>query len=189
MNKIKRVSLFFKILFQIIFVALPILLIIAWVSSPDSIVLFGGIINMSFIPRAYSSAGSHGNSILHVLSTNERLMGFCLSAIPMMVQLYIVYSLIKLFQLYQNGIIFSLKNVKYIRNIGYALLIGQLINPFYEGLMGLVLTLHNPPGHRFATITLDQTNLGIIFTGLLIILISWIMAEGCKLQEEQQLTI
>lgn len=76
-----------------------------------------------------------------------------------------------------------------IRNIGYALLIGQIINPFYEALMGLVLTLHNPSGHRFIGFTLDQNNIGILFAALIIILISWVMAEGCQLREEQQLTI
>jgi len=65
----------------------------------------------------------------------------------------------------------------------------QLVNPFYEALMGIVLTLHNPHGHRLAIITLDQTNIGILFVAGIVILISWIMSEGCKLREEQQLTI
>ncbi len=69
------------------------------------------------------------------------------------------------------------------------MLISQLIEPFYQFVMGIVLTMHNPPHHRFAAITLDQTNIGILLTAFLIILISWIMAEGCNLREEQQLTI
>jgi hypothetical protein len=104
-------------------------------------------------------------------------------------ELYILYSLIKLFGLYSKGEIFSVNSVKHIRNIGYALLITQIVNPLYEGLMGLALTWHNPHGHRFASVTLNQTNLGIIFVALIVILVSWIMAEGCKLREEQQLTI
>jgi len=183
MNKIERVSLFFRVLFQLLFIALPILLMIAWSNSPDSLVLMGGIIDMSFIPRAYSHA------ILHVLSPEERLLGFVISAMPMVVELYILYSLIKLFKLYEKGEIFSINNVRYIRNIGYSLLATQIINPFYEGLMGVALTWHNPHGHRFATVTIDQTNIGILFASLIVILISWIMAEGCKLREEQQLTI
>ena len=107
----------------------------------------------------------------------------------MLIELYILYSLIKLFGLYSKGEIFSVNNVRYIRNIGYALLFTQIVNPLYQVLMGAVLTLHNPPGHRFLSITLDQTNLGIILIALIVILISWIMAEGCKLREEQQLTI
>lgn len=189
MNRIKRVSLLFRVIFQIMFITAPLLLIYAWINSPESLVMMGGAINMSFIPRAYTSMGSHGSSILHVLSYSERWMGFCMSAIPLLIELYILHALIKLFKLYEKGEIFSINNVLYIRNIGYALLLGQIVNPFYEALMGLILTWHNPPGHRLVAITLDQTNVGILFTALLVILISWIMAEVCKLREEQQLTI
>jgi hypothetical protein len=183
MNRIKRVSLFFRVIFQILFIALPVMLIIAWATSPESLVVLGGVINMSFIPHPYV-----GN-IFHALSPADRLLGFSVSAIPMLIELYILYALIKLFNLYSKGEIFSINNVRYIRNIGYALLITQIINPLYEGLMGIVLTWHNPHGHRFASVTLDQTNLGIIFVAVMVILISWIMAEGCKLRDEQQLTI
>jgi len=183
MHKIKRVSLFFKAVFQIILIALPVILAIAWSTSPESYVVMGGAINMSFIPRSYA------NNILHVLTPTDRLLGFGISSIPLLIELYILYSLIKLFDLYSKGEIFTVNHVKYIRNIGYALLVTQIINPLYEGLIGVALTWHNPHGYRFASVTLDQTNLGIIFFALIIILISWIMAEGCKLREEQQLTI
>lgn len=189
MIKIQRVSFLFKVLFQILFIALPVLLILAWATSPDSLVFLGGILNMSFIPRAYTTAGTHGGAILHPLGNAERVFGFGLSALPTLIDLYIVYSLIKLFSLYEKGEIFSLNNVRRLRNIGYALFLGQILNPIYEGLMGIVLTWNNPPGQRFAAITLDQTNLGVLVMALLVILISWIMAEGCKLREEQQLTI
>ena len=183
MDRIKRVSLFFRAVFQILFIALPVILVIAWVTSPESFVIMGGVINMSFIPRSYV------NNILHILTPTDRLLGFGISSIPMLIELYILYSLIKLFGLYSKGEIFSVNNVRHIRNIGYALLVTQVVNPLYEGLMGVALTWHNPHGHRFASVTLDQTNLGIIFVALIVILISWIMAEGCKLREEQQLTI
>jgi hypothetical protein len=120
----------------------------------------------------------------------EKLLGFFVSAILLGIALFILYFLIKLFRLYEKGEIFSFNNVRYIRNIGYVLLIGQLIaSPLNQFLMGLVLTWRNPHGHRFAAITLDQTNFGILLTALLVLLISWIMAEGYKLREEQQLTI
>jgi len=90
----------------------------------------------------------------------------------------------------QKNEIFTMRHVKYIRNIGYALLAGQLlVQPFYQFAMGLVLTLNNPPHHRFAAISFDQTNIGILLTAFLVVLISWIISEGCKLREEQQLTI
>jgi hypothetical protein len=195
MNRIKNVSLFFRLVFQIIFVALPILLIISWIYAPNELVLLDGFIKLNAIPatyskmHAYTAQGIPEKAILHALTLGEKSLGFLVSVIPMVVEMFILYSLIKLFKRYEKGEIFSIHHVRYIRNIGYALLVGQIIEPIYQFVMGLVLTLNNPPHHHYAAITLDQTNIGIILTALLVILISWIMAEGCKLHEEQQLTI
>lgn len=195
MNRIKNVSLFFRVVFQIIFIALPILLIVSWIYAPDELKLFIGFIKLNAIPATYrgthtfTAQGIPEKAILHTLSTSEKILGCLVSVIPMMVKMFVLYFLIKLFKMYEKGEIFSLNHVRYIRNIGYTLLIGQLIEPFYQFAMGVILTIHNPPHHRYAAITFDQTNIGILLTALLVILISWIMAEGCKLREEQQLTI
>ncbi len=185
MNRIKRVSLIFRVVFQLLFIVLPILVLLSWVSAPEQLTLLDSTIKLNAIPASYS----HPDSILHTLSIAEKSWGFSLDMVLMGINLFILYTLIKLFNLYEQGDIFSMQHVRYIRNIGYALLLGQIWNPVYQFLMGLVLTLHNPPGHRFAAVTLDQTNVGILLTALLVILISWIIAEGCKLREEQQLTI
>jgi Protein of unknown function (DUF2975) len=183
MNKIQKVSLFFRIVFQMIFVALPILLIISWVYAPNEVVSMLGFVKLNAIPTSYAKA------ILHTLTLQEKILGCLLSTIPMIIEMFVLYFLIKLFKLYEQGEIFSLQHVKLLRNIGYTLLITQIIEPFYQFFMGLVLTIHNPPHHRFAAVTLSHTNIGILLTALLVILISWIMAEAYKLREEQQLTI
>ncbi len=189
MNKIKRISRCFRILFQLLFLIIPILFIYAWTTSPESVVMMNGLINFSFIPRAYIATGDHASRILHVLAGPEKILGGFIGAIPLIIKLYMLYALIKLFKLYERGEIFTLENVRYIRNIAYAMLISQLVTPVCEFLMGIALTMRNPPEHRFAAVTLDQTNIEVILTALIVILISWIMAEDCKLNEEQQLTI
>lgn len=181
MNKIQRVSLFFRVLFQITFVVIPIALVIAWIKAPDPLFSFHGIDALMIPTKEYP--------VMHVLSLTTRLLGFMISLIPYGIELIILYFLIKLFGLYERGEIFSVSNVKYIRNIGYTLVIGQLLHPIYEGCMGVILTIGNPAGHRFASVTVDGTNIGVLLGALMVILISWIMAEGCKLREEQQLTI
>lgn len=203
MNNIKRVSLFFRIIFQLLFVMVPLVLVVSWLYAPQPLILLGGTLQLNAIPHMYMApslyakgmhfltvqSGLSPGFVLHTLSNSEKALGFLVSTIPMAIELFILYCLIKLFGLYAAGEIFSLNNVRYIRNIGYALLMGQLINPFYEFFLGLILTWHNPPGYRYAVMRLDQTNFGILLIGILVILISWIMAEGCKLREEQQLTI
>ena len=182
MNKIKRVSLCFRVLFQIVFCLLFLQVLgvgVTWVIAPHILSFLDG--NIVFSLPNYP--------VLHPLSITTRLLGFLLSIIPIGIGILVAYFLVKLFQLYEQGEIFSLKNVIYIRNIGYTLLIGQLFNPLYDALMSLLLTWSNPPHHHLVQVTVNGTNVGILFTSLLVILISWIMAEGHKLLEEHELTV
>ena len=77
-----------------------------------------------------------------------------------------------LFGLYRRGILFSARNVLYIRFQGYYLILNFVVDYLMQG------ALHD--------MALDTTSL---FTGFLIIFIAWIMDEGRKIQEEQELTV
>lgn len=181
MNKIQRVSFCFKILFQITMVTMFLLQILGWIQAPEAVKW--PFLWFSVIPRTYI------NIVPPMMTLNMKLMGFAASMVPVIIEMFVLYFLIKLFQSYEQGEYFSLNNVRYIRNVGYALLLDQFVNPFYQFVMGVVLTWNNPPGHRIAAITLNQTNLGMVITAFLVLVISWIMAEGYKMREEQQLTI
>jgi len=184
MNKIRRTSTFFKLLFQMAFIALLLVNVIGWIYAPEPIVLLEGGIRLNVIPDIYAGTHEHSSAILHILSMSEKALGFLVSLIPVGIKLFILYSLIRLFKLYEQGHIFSEKHVRYIRHIGYSLLLSQIITPIYQGLMGLVLTWRNPPGERLVSMSFDQSNLGIMFMAFMIIFISWIMAEGCKLGKQ-----
>lgn len=195
MQRIRNVSLFFRYIFQLIMIILPVLVVLSWLYAPHELILLMGFIKINAIPTHYlgthlfSPQGMPENIIMHTLTMNEKILACLVDFLPTIVQLFVLYFLIKLFKLYEQGQIFSLQHVKYIRNIGYALLAGQIIEPIYQALMGIVLTLNNPPHHHFFSITLGQNNIGLLLTALLVILISWIMAEAYQLQEEQKLTI
>ena len=77
-----------------------------------------------------------------------------------------------LFGLYRRGILFSAKNSWHIRSLGYYLI----------GDWGLDSQLQS-------TVRDVQLSSTPLFIGLLIIFVSWIMDEGRKIQEEQELTV
>jgi hypothetical protein len=77
-----------------------------------------------------------------------------------------------LFNLYWRGILFSARNVLYIRFQGYYLILGFIVDYQIQS--------------RFHDMALSTTSL---FVGFLIIFIAWIMDEGRKIQEEQELTV
>lgn len=186
MNKIQRVSLFFRIFFQIVFVALPLFEAIAWSLWPLPQHFFN-MIQIDLFPQNIIPE----NVPLPALTPFTKFFGFLAGMIPTGVELFVLYFLIKLFRLYEKGEIFSINNVNYIRKIGYTMLIGVLIHPLYDALISLTLTWNNPAGMkmRLISISFGSTDVLFILASLLVILISWIMAEGCKLREEQQLTV
>lgn len=186
MNKIYRTSHCFRLLFQATFVTLPLVSALYWVNAPHPITL-GGIQKIGFL---INFIPSHLHTLIqHPLSVRIKFLGFILALIPMGVQMMVLYYLIKLFRLYENQFYFRMDNVILIKKIGYILLLGQAVNPIYQALFSAAMTWNNLPGKRFITISFTGNNLGILLTALLVILIAWIMAEGHKLQEEQQLTI
>ena len=69
------------------------------------------------------------------------------------------------------------------------MLLTQIAAIVCNGFLSGVLTWNNPHGFRTIKVTLSGMHVSIILTAFLIILIAWIMAEGCQLRDEQQLTI
>jgi len=78
----------------------------------------------------------------------------------------------RLFRLYGKGILFSARNINYIRFLGYYLILDWVVDYQMQGEL-----------HDLMLITTQ------LYIGFLIIFIAWIMDEGRKIQEEQELTV
>ena len=183
MQKIKCVSKLFKHLFQVVFIIFILFNVVAWIIAPEPFLFLGKTMGFKFlvIPEQVP--------IMHSLSGMEKFSGFLISLVPLAVQLYLLANLVKLFALYEKGKIFVLESVNTIKCIGLALFISQIIAPFYEAALSPVLTWHNPPGNRMAIASFDGTNVGLIIAAVIILLVSWVMAEACKLKQESELTV
>lgn len=177
MNKIKWVSRCFRILFQAAFVCVIFAQIIGWitVSAQNDW--------LNTIPHAYQAY------LLSEIDISKKVLGFFITSFPTVALLFVFYFLIKLFHQFERQKIFLLQNVHYIRNTGYALLAQQCLKHISDFLLGFLLTANNPPGLRFAEISFTEWNIELTLTAFIIILISWVMAEGEKLYHDQQLTI
>jgi len=99
----------------------------------------------------------------------------------------------KLFSFYTCGDLFAADAVRYIRGIGIiALLIG--IAEFYEKFARLLSTNYfagcwSLKGIFSLSIGVPLELLSHFWPGLVIIFFAWIMDEGRKIQEEQELTV
>jgi len=83
-----------------------------------------------------------------------------------------VIALNRLFKLFERGIFFAVENVRHLKTLGLVVAGCGLVQTLLEWL--------SPA---------KNLSLNLLVLGLLIVLISWIMDEGRKLQEEQALTV
>ncbi len=108
----------------------------------------------------YESPGEMPTTILALWIVRAGLAFFCMGV------------MLRLFRLYGRGILFSARNVTCIRFLGWWLIIDWVIDYQMQGLLK-DMNLSSTP----------------VFTGFLIIFIAWIMDEGRKIHEEQELTV
>ncbi len=116
----------------------------------------------------------------------QKLLGFLTDLIPTAFSVIALAYLAMIFQSFERLEFFDQKNVGLLKKSAMALLIGQLIYPIHVGFMSLILTFYNPVGKRAIYLGFGSDQLKMVAVALAIFLISWILKEGCKLQEESE---
>ena len=178
MNKIQLVSRILQYVFLFLLIALPVFSVIVW--------FYASIPNGYEVKTNFLSLTT--NTIVHDLDFPGRLVGFLVNLIPLSIQMFGIFCLYKLFKLYEQGKIFTLLNVKYIRLVAITLIAQEIIRPFTQIITTYILTF-NQPGHHMIAVTFSNKDISNILMGVVILLASWIMAEACKLHDEHTLTI
>ena len=114
------------------------------------------------------------------------------------------WKLAKLFNFYEQGMIFAAATIRCIKTLGLLCVASWLANfglrIFGSGYSTPLSYPPVPPGYEvhvvytrfgvgFFSFTIAGINLGLLLAGAIIVLIAWIMDEGRKIQEEQELTV
>lgn len=123
------------------------------------------------------------------LPASARLMGFVVVMIPTGVAMTGTYHLMRLFKLYERGEIFKLSNVHCYKKLSRVLVWWFVASILCSSLLSVVLTFHHPPGQRVITLGMNSSELTTLLVGLILMVIAWVMEEGRKLQEDQDLTV
>ena len=69
------------------------------------------------------------------------------------------------------------------------LLLREILTPFQQVVTSGILTMNNEPGHHIVKFGIGSENINTVIAALFIILVSWIMSEGQRLNDEQCLTV
>lgn len=173
--RLARASRRLRLIFTTLLVLLPLADVLAWLYIND----LGQDWQHNLLP-AYARPP---------LPASARIMGLGASVLPMAAALYGIVALIRLFRLYEAGVVFREANVRCFRDLSRALLGWFAAGIVYQPFMSLALTLHHPPGQRQITLGLGTADLTALLVGLTLAVVAWVMDEGRKLQEEQDLTV
>lgn len=173
--RVQTMSRFLRIVFTIILIGIPLIQILFWI--------FFNQLPPEMIPRELPVA------VKQNLTMMTRLLALAASFITTGVVMACVYQLIRLFRFYEHAEIFTEGTVGCLRTLG-RLLIGLFVaGIIQQPLLSVALTLQNPPGQRMLTFGLNSDNITVLLFGGVVVLITWVMDEGRKLQEEQRLTV
>ena len=174
-SHIRLASRRLEIVFMIVFISIPVMNALVWLfinGFPD---------------------GMQKNILPHYarlpLPVQARLLAFIVSMLPSGIAMYGAWTMVRLFRLYETGQIFREANVCCFRDISRALMIWCVARFISEPLMSIALTLHHPPGQRMLAIGLRSVDITALLVGFVLAVIAWVMEEGRKLQEEQDLTV
>jgi hypothetical protein len=176
LNRIKIVSRMFRVLIGI---SVVILVLIACLALAQSItVCLGGSIGsgesmavqLSLSPSEFYRLPADFQGAADAPDIPWVVM--LLVAIRLGLTAYGIIALNRLFKLFERGIFFTVENVRYLKMQG-VVMAGC-------GLTKNALQLLSP--HK-------NISLNGLVIGLLILLIAWIMDEGRRIQEEQELTV
>ncbi|MGN6670433.1 MAG: DUF2975 domain-containing protein [Candidatus Nucleicultricaceae bacterium] len=190
MQRIQKMSTFFFYLFTVLLIASPITSVLFW--------LFLNDIPFKLLEPHFGFSVSWkvpGAGIVEIKDKIPMILSHRLVALAgtifAHIPLYFGYAALRrLFGLYRSKIIFSAQNVQCYRMLGM-LMIGAsgFFMPIGEGITVMALSLSNPPGERLLSIGFGSPGIEMILTGLMIIVISWIMDEGRKIEEDRDLIV
>lgn len=123
------------------------------------------------------------------LSMQIRLLAIVVSLVYALIIIYALNCLIKLFNNYQKGEIFTLENAGFYKKLGYSIFCWTVGGMIYHAIMTGVISFNNPPGERIIALSITGVDILSLLIGLLVVIISWVMQEGYRIADENTHTI
>lgn len=171
LSKIQRLSAAMAIFCLVLLIALPICMALFWLNFDK---------NISGLPAAQPSIFLSEQYI----QAYQVVLAAAISMVALLVPLYGIWHLRKLFGLFRTGIFFSENAVRHMYVFGLTLFIGALLKPLLGAVLSVVLTIENPPGLKSLAIQFGSNELFQILMAGTLTAITWILREGQKLAAE-----
>ncbi|AKP73664.1 hypothetical protein Psal006b_01942 [Piscirickettsia salmonis] len=171
-------SYFSRLLFMVVLFAVIVLLIL------PSLIQWLYPFNCQHI-----TANSESLCSIQKLNYPTRIASLICSIIPYLIFSYGCFIIIRLFKNYERGLVFIKENVNLYNKIGWSALLWAILKPLAQALQTFILSLHLGPGYYTIRILIQESSYIAGFIGLLIVIISYVMREGQRLQEQEDYTV
>lgn len=116
----------------------------------------------------------------------NKLLGGLITAVPLVLMMVGVWHLRRLFEQFRQGHLFSADGADHLHVFAKMLLVTVLLAPFVSVLLGVVLTMSNPPGERAIVVSFGSNDLGQLFIAGALFAITWTLREGYRLSQENE---
>jgi Protein of unknown function (DUF2975) len=118
------------------------------------------------------------------LSLNIRLLGLLLSSIQVLLLVYALLAVSKVFRAFANNEWFVPQIGEHLHKFGWALALYGATSPLVRTLMALLITWNNPPGQQMLLINFSGDDFVIALVGVLILLLGYAMREAARIADE-----
>jgi hypothetical protein len=115
-----------------------------------------------------------------------RTAGFAVCMLPMAVLGWLLYQAFELFDAYRRGDVFTASAPIRLRCIGQSMVALAVLRPVTATLLGIVLTLSNPPGQRIVSIGFSIDDYMIALFGGLVLAIGHVMVAAKRLADDNR---
>ncbi|MCE0495072.1 DUF2975 domain-containing protein [Vibrio salinus] len=181
-SHISKLSRFVRIIFQVLFIVIPLTTCYAWMVSktPYDFISSSGFFTVDIETAPYTTLP---------ISYTTRILAALADLLKDAIVMYSLAVLIHLFRNYERCEIFIRDNVKCYQKLSYSIfywVIGDIINGV---LMSVILSFNNPVGKRVCEMQVQDTDILMFVLGCICLIISWVMKEGYALANENAYTV
>ena len=119
----------------------------------------------------------------------SRLLGMAVDSIGLVFLCMALFTIIALMERLKHGETFSSNVAGLFARLSKTMFAWAVCTPFIRMVLSCITTMHNQPGHRMIAISLGTHDLVNILIFGFFMVIAWLVHEGSRLQNEQDLTV
>ena len=190
MNKIIKTSKWTITIIKILCIAISLIVFLPWVFIDTSFIQ--DLLKEGYIMQPVLINESIGVIELWkmkwtLLNQSMAVAADMISLLPIYISLFILR---KIFTNYIKGAVFTIDNAKYYKILGTLFFAyGLIAEPLSHTVKILALTIENGAGKRILALGFGTPNLGALFCGLIVILVSLVVQEASKINDENSYTV